>query len=70
MKRRFIAGAVCPQCQLQDKIVLYVDNGDKFFECVKCGYKEKEQAAASKPVATPKPAAAEQIIKFVPMPKK
>lgn len=69
MTRRFIAGAVCPQCQLQDKIVLYIENGDKFFECVKCGYKEKEQPPAEK-VPPAKPTKTEHVIQFVPMPKK
>ncbi len=63
MIKRFIAGAVCPQCQQLDKIILYVENGDKFFECVKCGYKEKEQTPAAKP--TPKPAPTEHVIHFV-----
>lgn len=39
MKRRFIAGAVCPRCALMDKIVMY-DNaqGGRVRECVSCGY--------------------------------
>ncbi len=67
MSRRFIAGAVCPQCQLQDKIILYVENGDKFFECVKCGYKEKESIPVAKPAPQSK---TEHVINFVPMTKK
>jgi len=36
--RRFIAGAVCPECQKIDKIVTYKENGEEIAECVSCGY--------------------------------
>ena len=39
--KRFIAGAVCPQCQELDRIVVFQENNDEFRECVSCGYKEK-----------------------------
>lgn len=39
MKRRFIAGAVCPQCSESDKTVVYQQADDEVSECVKCGYK-------------------------------
>lgn len=38
MARRFIAGAVCPECQQMDKIVTYKQNGEEVAECVACGY--------------------------------
>lgn len=40
MKRRFIAGAVCPRCSEMDKMVMY-DNaeGQRVRECVHCGYR-------------------------------
>ena len=38
MARRFIAGAVCPRCGEQDKIV--VDTATDTRECVRCDYKE------------------------------
>lgn len=39
--RRFIAGAVCPRCSLQDKIVSYRDAaGDQVRECVSCGFRD------------------------------
>lgn len=39
--RRFIAGAVCPRCALQDKIVSYRDEqGRQIRECVSCGYRD------------------------------
>jgi len=36
--RRFIAGAVCPECQKIDKIVTYKQDGEDVAECVSCGY--------------------------------
>ena len=36
--RRFIAGAVCPECQKLDKIVTYKQDGEDIAECVSCGY--------------------------------
>ena len=36
--RRFIAGAVCPECQGMDKIVTYIQDGEDVAECVSCGY--------------------------------
>ena len=38
MSRRFIAGAVCPECQQMDKIVTYKKEGNDIAECVSCGY--------------------------------
>lgn len=37
IKRQFIAGAVCPECNEQDK-VQRLDDGEKvWMECVRCG---------------------------------
>ena len=41
MKKRFIAGAVCPRCSEMDKIVMYTDDGGvQTKECVACGFSE------------------------------
>ncbi|VUD64179.1 hypothetical protein TDB9533_03261 [Thalassocella blandensis] len=40
--KRFIAGAVCPQCQEMDRIVMYREDNDEYRECVSCGFKEKQ----------------------------
>ena len=41
LKRRFIAGAVCPRCAGMDKIVMYdADDGTRYRECVSCGFRE------------------------------
>ena len=39
MRRRFIAGAVCPRCALMDKIVVNLDTDQR--ECVACGFSEE-----------------------------
>lgn len=42
-QKRFIAGAVCPRCGEQDKLVVY-DREDKTFrECVECDFSEEMQ---------------------------
>lgn len=41
MKRRFIAGAVCPRCGQLDKLVMYdTSAGERVQECVRCGYRD------------------------------
>lgn len=47
-KRRFIAGAVCPRCHLEDRTVI----SDSGRECVACGFKEalpKNESSTEKP---------------------
>ncbi len=40
-KKRFIAGAVCPQCAEIDKLTLQRDDcGNQHRECVRCGYRD------------------------------
>lgn len=41
--KRFIAGAVCPKCQLLDKLVIYRENDVEFCECVRCGHKQQQE---------------------------
>jgi len=41
MKKRFIAGAVCPRCAEMDKIVMYEKDEKNFRECVVCGYEDE-----------------------------
>lgn len=41
MKKRFIAGAVCPKCQAQDRIMMFSTDGDEWIECIECHYSEK-----------------------------
>lgn len=38
-KKRFIAGAVCPQCKAQDTMAITKENGVETVTCVSCGHK-------------------------------
>ncbi|MDP5041051.1 YheV family putative zinc ribbon protein [Flavobacterium sp. W21_SRS_FM6] len=52
IKKRFVAGAVCPKCKAQDSIMLYFENNVEKIECVHCDYHEsqvdKKVSSASK----------------------
>ncbi len=37
-KKRFIAGAVCPECKAMDTLMLFFRDNVEQVECVKCGY--------------------------------
>jgi uncharacterized protein len=41
-KKRFIAGAVCPQCQSMDTMMLYMEHGVEKVECVRCGHHQSQ----------------------------
>ena len=41
-RRRFIAGATCPECQAMDKIVVDLDTDSRY--CIACGFKESRPA--------------------------
>ena len=41
VKKRFIAGAVCPKCAQMDKLVIFRENEREFRECVACGFKDE-----------------------------
>jgi uncharacterized metal-binding protein (TIGR02443 family) len=38
--RRFIAGAICPNCKQQDKTVVYTIANQSYAECVRCGFRQ------------------------------
>jgi len=42
IKKRFIAGAVCPSCKQQDTLMLYFENNVEKLACVKCEYAESQ----------------------------
>jgi uncharacterized metal-binding protein (TIGR02443 family) len=44
-KKRFIAGATCTECQAQDSLMLFTENGIEHVECVECGFKMSEPKA-------------------------
>ncbi len=74
MARRFIAGAVCPRCGLQDKLVVDADKGLR--ECVSCGFSDERPLAGlaeprtrvSRPAARRRDTPAE-VITLVPEPE-
>lgn len=41
-KKRFIAGAKCPQCGAMDTLMLYFENNVEKLACVKCDYAETQ----------------------------
>lgn len=50
--RRFIAGAICPQCKAIDKIVLHRNGEQQQRECVACGFKDDLQELGAAPDLT------------------
>jgi len=40
-EKRFIAGAICPQCHLMDKTVVYDQGAGLTSECIRCGFTQK-----------------------------
>ena len=45
IRRRFVAGAVCPRCGKMDKIVVDLDSDQR--ECVACGFNEARPQAST-----------------------
>lgn len=41
VKRRFIAGAECPNCQSIDSLYVYAGDLNGAFECASCGHREE-----------------------------
>ena len=41
-RKRFIAGATCPQCKAVDTLMLYMQNNLEHVECVQCGHKQSQ----------------------------
>lgn len=41
MKKRFIAGAVCPACQKQDTLRWWRENDIETVECVECQHTDR-----------------------------
>ena len=76
VKKRFIAGAVCPRCSEMDKIVNYTQDGKNYRECVACGFKDEIRLQSSPRELTTRVSetdAAEEIeapVKIIQPPKK
>jgi len=41
-RKRFIAGAVCPQCQSRDTLAVWRENAVEHVGCVKCGFTQRQ----------------------------
>ncbi|MBP2850821.1 MULTISPECIES: YheV family putative zinc ribbon protein [Dickeya] len=52
MRKRFIAGAVCPKCHSQDTLAVGREGDDDVVVCVHCGYQQSQSEAPPK-AATP-----------------
>lgn len=39
--RRFLAGAICPRCEAEDRIQVYALDDKDYRECVACGFKDE-----------------------------
>ena len=65
MKRRFIAGAKCPQCQAQDRVVMLSSAEDEWIECIECGYSERRPTHVEAPEIA-EPADEVGVIQFKP----
>lgn len=40
-KKRFIAGAICPRCQIEDRLVVENVGGKARRRCVSCGFSDE-----------------------------
>jgi uncharacterized protein len=50
--RRFVAGAVCPQCRAVDRIVIEAEAEGVWRRCVTCGFTEAQPGGAAPLPAT------------------
>lgn len=41
-KKRFIAGAKCPNCSALDSLIIYCENEVEILECVECQYQKNQ----------------------------
>lgn len=81
LKKRFIAGALCPACSAQDRIRTWSEEGLTHRECVACGYADSLDERGNpqpKELPTrvnhgPRPVGPEdasiQVVRFFPNPK-
>ncbi len=45
-RKRFIAGAVCPECQAQDTLAMWREDNVDVVQCVQCGHLERQGGCA------------------------
>ncbi|ETS31440.1 MULTISPECIES: YheV family putative zinc ribbon protein [Photorhabdus] len=41
-RKRFIAGAVCPECHSQDTLAMWREDQVDVVECVHCGHQQRQ----------------------------
>jgi len=63
IRKRFIAGSVCPECKDDDSLMLYEEDGQEHVECVSCDYKISERDATANSTSQPT-AENEQVIGY------
>lgn len=66
MKKRFIAGAACPECEAVDRIVMMTTEDDEWIECVECDYTERRPTKEDLEKAVVSPADEVGVIQFKP----
>ncbi|MCG8709651.1 YheV family putative metal-binding protein [Brenneria sp. 4F2] len=49
MRKRFIAGAICPECQTLDTLAVGYEERTEVVVCVKCGYRQSRSPEPDKP---------------------
>lgn len=67
--RRFIAGAVCPQCGEMDKLRAWREGDVQLRECVRCGFRDRASTTVVTPPptrVTPRPPATGKAMRFYP----
>ncbi|WJV53582.1 YheV family putative zinc ribbon protein [Pectobacteriaceae bacterium CE90] len=53
IRKRFIAGAVCPQCHSQDTLAVGREDETDVVICVKCGYHQRQSEESLKAITRP-----------------
>ena len=50
LRKRFIAGALCPQCQQIDTLQMWEEGGVPHRACIRCGHQEVMAGVSPTPV--------------------
>lgn len=70
IKKRFIAGVVCPKCAEMDKIRMYRDESDaEIRDCIACGFTETYSQHQEAAAATAEPLYEELTTRVTPVGK-
>ncbi|MEC7120305.1 MAG: YheV family putative zinc ribbon protein [Pseudomonadota bacterium] len=68
MKKRFIAGAVCPSCRVVDRIVMLTTTADEWIECVACGHRESRPTEVAQTATQSTEPDQIGVVQFKPLP--